>query len=363
MEQQSKQGNESKRKKEADSGNGASAALHDVPPEVAGQAGAALEAEKVSVEKGIDAWKKVVAAAPTAWAPRRELARVYKKAERWNAFIEVMKDAVEKASWAKPEDKVPVLLEMIDIYRDRLKLDVMVVNAFNQILNIQPDNTEAADALAAQYEQMKRWPDLISLLRKKAGATENVAEKVDLHLQVANLYLEKFSNQAEAIKAFEAVLELDPDHDQALGLPEADVREAPRLGEADLGSPARDRKRAPADGARGESRSRRLADGEAEEGADLDRTVEEGPRRGRGQPRRARRAGEAVRAREGVGRARRDPAEAGRAGEHRPSRRAALLLKLGVLFTEKLSQRPKATVAPGRRCWRSTRTTAAPRTR
>ena len=50
--------------------------------------------------------------------------------------------------------------EMIEVYRDRLKLDVMVVNAFNQILTIQPTNFEAVDALAAQYEAMKRWPDL-----------------------------------------------------------------------------------------------------------------------------------------------------------------------------------------------------------
>ena len=34
---------------------------------------------------------------------------------------------------------------------------------------------------------------------------------------MANLYLEKFSNQAEAIKAFEAALELDPGNEQALG--------------------------------------------------------------------------------------------------------------------------------------------------
>ena len=61
---------------------------------------------------------------------------------------------------------------MIEVYRDRLKLDVMVVNAFNQILTIQPDNFEAADALAAQYEAMKRWPDLIALLRKKASVVE-----------------------------------------------------------------------------------------------------------------------------------------------------------------------------------------------
>ena len=79
---------------------------------------AANDAEKASVEKGIDAWKKIVAAAPAAWAPKRELARVYKKAERWNAFIEVMKDAVEKANWSSPEDKIPVLFEMIEVYRD-----------------------------------------------------------------------------------------------------------------------------------------------------------------------------------------------------------------------------------------------------
>ena len=216
MEQQSNQGKEAKRKKEPESGNGAANGFSDFPPELVNQAHAALEAEKQSVEKGIDAWKKIVAAAPGVWAPRRELARVYRNAERWNAFIEVMKDAVDKASWAQPEDKVPLLMEMIEIYRDRLKLDVMVVNAFNQILNIQPNNFEAADALAAQYEQMKRWPDLISLLRKKAATTADPKERVVIHLRVANLFLDKFSNQAEAIKAFETILELDPEHPQAL---------------------------------------------------------------------------------------------------------------------------------------------------
>ena len=123
-----------------------------------------------------------------------------------------MKEGVEKAKWASPEDKIPVLLEMIEVYRDRLKLDVMVVNAYNQILTIQPNNFEAADALAAQFETMKRWPDLIALLRKKASVVESTADKVALHLRVANLFLEKFSNQAEAIKAFETILELDPDN-------------------------------------------------------------------------------------------------------------------------------------------------------
>ncbi len=220
---QSKQGHgkgkEGKRKGDdevAGSTNGSNG-HEEFPAELVAQAQAAGEAEKQSVEKGIDAWKKVVAAAPASWAPKRELARVYKKAERWNAFIEVMKDAVDKANWAAPEDKIPLLFEMIEVYRDRLKLDVMVVNAFNQILNIQPTNEQAGEALAAQYETMKRWPDLISLLRRKAGAVTDTSEKVALQLKVANLFLEKFSNQAEAIKAYEAILELDPDNQEALG--------------------------------------------------------------------------------------------------------------------------------------------------
>ena len=222
MDRQSKQGQgqgQGKRKKDEEpttNGNGASNSHDDFAGDLAGPAKAAFEAEKQSIEKGIDAWKKVIASNQGAWPPRRELARVYKKAERWNAFIEVMKEGVEKASWSSPEDKIPILREMIEVYRDRLKLDVMVVNAFNQILNIQPMNFEAADELAAQYEAMKRWPDLISLLRKKATVVETPAEKVALQLRIANLFLEKFSNQAEAIKAFEAILEIDPENADAL---------------------------------------------------------------------------------------------------------------------------------------------------
>ena len=62
-------------------------------------------------------------------------------------------------------------------------LDVMVINTFNQILQLQPGRPSTAlDALAAQYEKMKRWPDLIGVLQKKADArrpTERADDKVD----------------------------------------------------------------------------------------------------------------------------------------------------------------------------------------
>ncbi len=192
--------------------------LDDFPAELRDQATSALDAERQSIEKGIDAWKKLVGSAPSLWEPRRELARLYKQAERWKACVEILKEAVEKAAWPTPDAKVPLLLEMAEIYRERLKLDINVIDAYNRILAIQPSNEEVMNALIAQLERSPnpRWPDIIALLRKKAALAQVPEDKVALLLRVASLYIEKFQNQAEAIKCFEAILEIDSANAEAI---------------------------------------------------------------------------------------------------------------------------------------------------
>src|SRR5262249_12724704 len=76
---------------------------------------AAKAAESQGVEKGIDGWRKVVQAAPDKRRPRRELGRLYRKAERWNALIEVLKEEAERTSG---DDKVAVLFEMVEVYKE-----------------------------------------------------------------------------------------------------------------------------------------------------------------------------------------------------------------------------------------------------
>ena len=54
---------------------------------------------------------------------------------------------------------------MIPIYRDRLRLDVMVTNTFAAILSLRPDHPEALKALAERHEAHGRWADLIDVLQ------------------------------------------------------------------------------------------------------------------------------------------------------------------------------------------------------
>ena len=184
------------------------------------QARALTEGGEANIDKAIEAWRKVVQAAPDKRGPRGQLAQLYRRAARWNALVEVLKEAHEKLGTADDvrAERLSVLHEMVEVYRDQLHLDAMVISTYNQILALDTGNEAAVEALCAQYERMKRWPDLIGLLQKRAQAPGTARDqRITLGLRVAGLFIERFSNQSEAIKAYEGVLELDPSNDAALG--------------------------------------------------------------------------------------------------------------------------------------------------
>ena len=189
------------------------AAAKEVPADL----GAAMDKAKNAeggADKGVLGWKDVVAKFPAERAPRRELARVLRQAQSWAQLADALKDEEAKAAHSGA-DKASVYLELADTY-GKLNNDNQVIAALNHAIQQDPTRPDAFDRLVALYEGKKRWPDLVKVLQDKAERTLDGNQKVTIYLQVANLYLERFSNQAEAIKAFEKVLELDPNNAQAI---------------------------------------------------------------------------------------------------------------------------------------------------
>ncbi|HEY5945427.1 MAG TPA: tetratricopeptide repeat protein, partial [Kofleriaceae bacterium] len=155
-------------------------------------------------EKAIEAWKQHLRQDPASQQARQALARLYRRTEKWNALLDLMKDEIEKLPENEVAAKVARLFEIAEIYRDRLRLDVMVINTFNAILKIDPDNQRATDELAAKFRTLGRWNDLIAILTRKSEAP-NVpdADRVKLLREVADLWSERFGNFANAIKPLE----------------------------------------------------------------------------------------------------------------------------------------------------------------
>jgi tetratricopeptide (TPR) repeat protein len=185
----------------------------DIPADLDGAMQKARSAEG-GPDKGVAAWKQVIAAHPTNPLPRRELARVLRTAASWAQLVDALKDEEAKAA-PTPVEKAAVFVELADAY-GKLNNDNQVIASLTQAIHHDPSMMDAYDKLAALYENKKRWPDLVKVLAEKAERTVDGNGKVAIYLQIANLYLERFSNQAEAIKSFEKVLKLDPNNQQAV---------------------------------------------------------------------------------------------------------------------------------------------------
>ena len=71
-------------------------------------------------------------------------------------------------------------------------------------------------ALAEKQEGAKRFNEYVKTLLQLATLVPSVSEKVELYMKAAELYVGKFANQAEAVKAYEAVVAIEPDNATAI---------------------------------------------------------------------------------------------------------------------------------------------------
>src|SRR5450432_4215507 len=68
----------------------------------------------------------------------------------------------------------------------------------------------------AQQEAAKRFNEYVKTLMSLGDAVTDPMEKAELFARAADLYVTKFANQAEAVRAYEKVLEVDPSHGAAI---------------------------------------------------------------------------------------------------------------------------------------------------
>jgi len=187
----------------------------DDPAEVKRQL-ARLAQDKGADDKALGFWQGVLKEAKVDEEAEEQLRALYVKVGKWHGLVDLLKDKVKRTDDAEVETKVALIREMIDIYKDHLNAGSKVVGAWNDIRKLQPDNVEALDALAEEYTAMKRWQDLVKVLQAKVEIEQDADAIIALHTQIASIMMERFNNANEAIKSYEAILELDPSNADAL---------------------------------------------------------------------------------------------------------------------------------------------------
>lgn len=180
---------------------------------------AAHEVAKKGDRRGIDAWRDAMSKLPGKIYPRTQLRALYERTKKWSGVADLIKDEIK---YAEPEEQETLHWELVELYRDRLKQHGLVIQHLSALEELAENSGEldkrlsVLEAQQAQYTRMKRWAEVIGRVRARAELSESLEDRIELKLEAGNLYLEKFSNQTEAIKCFEELLEDDPSNAQAI---------------------------------------------------------------------------------------------------------------------------------------------------
>ncbi len=176
---------------------------------------AGLAEEKGQYEKAAALWSAVLDAFPDDAEASAALERLWERLGKWHSLVELYRKRIAQLPDDAAGKKIDLLRRCVTIYADRLHSDTKAIGAWQAILELDPNHAEALDALERQFERMKRWPDLVRLLRRRAEAAEDLEERKALLHRIGALLLERFSNAAEAIGVYESILEIDPLDDVA----------------------------------------------------------------------------------------------------------------------------------------------------
>ncbi|MFO0591911.1 MAG: hypothetical protein U0441_30470, partial [Polyangiaceae bacterium] len=198
-------------------------------PEGGARAAKFLEIAKLATERVkkpelcIDLWNEVVANDPENAEALNALAGLHERQKEWDALAEVLRKQAEITF--DPKAKEVVLGKLGTLYGERLNNDEAAVEAWQQLLALNPQDRKAQEALKKKYLTLGRWDDLevfyaesgkwdefIRVLEAQEAKETDDKAKIGLLLKTADLWLNQKQKADRAARAYEKVLSIDAMH-------------------------------------------------------------------------------------------------------------------------------------------------------
>ncbi len=144
------------------------------------------------------------------WA-LEELTRLRKAAGDHAEVVELLLRRSELAA-----DPVPLKHEAARVLVDKLSSPGRAASLYEEILEAEPNDAAAADALRAVYVQAANYRELAKLLERLIDVATSEDSRISLRLELAALYVDRFQAAEDAIEALRAILDEAPNHGEAV---------------------------------------------------------------------------------------------------------------------------------------------------
>ncbi len=167
-----------------------------------------------SVDTAIAHYRRVLTQDPTNLNAIESLERLFRQTERYAELSLTLQRKAEILD--EPDDKKHALFQAAAIEEDVLSKPEAAIAVYNVLLELDPDDLRALDALVTRYLELSRWADLLAVYARKVDLIVDPDEKKRILYQVGAVYERELGDVPRAIDTYQRILELDPDDLQAL---------------------------------------------------------------------------------------------------------------------------------------------------
>jgi tetratricopeptide (TPR) repeat protein len=158
----------------------------------------------------------------------RGLDRLFSKAGRFKDLLTNLNLQIEAA--ATPRQKTALWERIASIYEEEFLDHDKAASALEELLELDPTHDAALSSLGRHYRALERWDDVVALYERHERVLVEPPRKLAIALSRAKVLAEQLNAPDRAIKAYEDVIAIVPEHPQAL---EALARLRESAGDAD----------------------------------------------------------------------------------------------------------------------------------
>src|SRR5690606_26394483 len=137
----------------------------------------------------------------------------YAETGRWDEFIRVLESNESRAE--DTAQRISMLMKVAELWMTQKGKPDRSARAYEKVLNLDPQNLDAAERLIPIYQQGNNPKGLSNAIEVKLAHLEDPYERLDLLREVAALYEGRINDKSTAFERFLAAFEIAPGDEQS----------------------------------------------------------------------------------------------------------------------------------------------------
>ncbi len=165
---------------------------------------AKLSTELAATTRAIRLYHKLLQLDPSDHGAAATLERHYEDAQDRSGLVDLLKLRLQNAR--NSSESVELLKRIARASEEGARDVVTATEHYQKILELQPENRDALDALGRIYESTEQWAEFIDVTRKQIKVTSDRNTKALLYFRCGSVMEAKFGREQDAIRYYDAAI-------------------------------------------------------------------------------------------------------------------------------------------------------------